>query len=161
MAKQLREAASCVFVAYNGLSVTDMEELRDQLYEQGARLRVFPKRLFRLVLKSINLDFDPTQIAGQIAVAWGGDVITPAKVLHEFAKTRADAIRLVGGAMEGALLSQTHVMALAQLLGKDQVRSQLVSVLTGPLRGLVMTLSGVQRNFVCALQALVDKKATS
>ncbi len=157
-AQDLQGAASCVFIAYNGLNVDDMEELRDKLNESGARVRVLPKRLLRLVLKNLNLDFDPTQIEGQIAVAWGNDVVAPAKVLHDFAKTRADIMRLVGGAMEGTLLQQAQVIALAQLPSKDQLRGQLLSVLVGPARGLVMTLSGVQRNFVYALQAVADKK---
>lgn len=154
----LQGAASCVFVAYNGLNVDDMEELRGKLHESGARVRVLPKRLLRLVLKNINLDFDPTSIDGQIAVAWGNDVVAPAKILHEFAKTRAEIMRLVGGAMEGSLLDQVQVIALAQLPTKDQLRGQLLSVLVGPVRGLVMTLSGVQRNFVYAMKAIADQK---
>lgn len=154
----LKGAVSCVFMAYDGLNVTDMEDLRGQLHAQGARLRVLPKRLLRLVMQNIALDFDPTQVTGQIAVAWGNDPVAPAKILHEFSKTRATIMRLVAGVMDGALLEQPQVIALAQLPSLDQLREQLLSVLAGPARGLVVTLSGVQRKFVYALKAVADKK---
>jgi len=157
--QDLKEAESYVFMGYDGLNVTDMGELRTKLYEQGAHLRVLPKRLLRLVMRNIEQDFDPTTVEGQIAVAWGNDPVAPAKVLHEFAKKRATIMWLVAGAMGGAFLAKEQVIALAQLPGKQELRGQLVGVIAGPMRGLVVTLSGVQRNFVYALKAVADKKA--
>lgn len=154
----LKEAVSCVFIGYDGLNVTDLEELRDLLHKENARLRVLPKRLLRLVMQKIALDFDPTAVAGQIAVVWGNDAIAPAKVLHQFAKTRSEILWIVAGAMEGTLLEQKQVIALAQLPGREQLLGQLANVIASPMRGLVMTLSGVQRNFVYALKAVADKK---
>jgi large subunit ribosomal protein L10 len=154
----LSEATSYVFMAYDKLGVNDLEELRDKLHAEGGRVRVLPKRLLRLVAKNLSLDFDPTSITGQLAVAWAADATVPAKVLHDFAKTRAELVQLVAGAMEGDFLSQAQVIALAQLPSKDQLRGQLLSVLVGPARGLVTTLSGVQRNFLYALQAVADQK---
>ena len=156
--EDLKGAESYVFMAYDGLNVTDMGELRTKLYEQGAHLRVLPKRLLRLVMKNVGQDWDPTAVEGQIAVAWGNDPVAPAKVLHEFAKKRAEIMWLVAGAMGGAFLAKEQVIALAQLPGKQELRGQLVGVIAGPMRGLVVTLSGVQRNFVYALKAVADKK---
>ena len=157
----LQESASYVFMAYDGLNVTDMGELRGKLHEQGAHLRVLPKRLLRLVLQNMKQEFDPTAVEGQIAVAWGDDAIAPAKVIFDFAKKRAEIMWLVAGAMGDTFLSKEKVIALAQLPGKQELRGQLVSVIAGPMRGLVNTLSGVQRNFVYALQAVADKKSNS
>jgi large subunit ribosomal protein L10 len=154
----LKEAVSCVFMGYDGLNVTDLEELRGLLYEQGARLRVLPKRLLRLVMKNIALDFDPTQVAGQIAVVWGNDAIAPAKVIHTFARKRSEIMWIVAGAMAGTLLEQKQVIALAQLPGREQLLGQLLNVISSPMRGLIVTLSGVQRNFVYALKAIAEKK---
>lgn len=156
--QDLSSAASYVFLSYDGLSVSDMEELRDKLHAGGAKVRVLPKRLLRIILQNVKLDFDPTTIAGQVAVAWGDDVTAPAKILHDFAKTRAEIMQLVAGAMAGTFLDQQQVIALAKLPSKNQLRGQLLSVIVGPVRGLVMTLSGVQRNLVYALKAIADKK---
>lgn len=156
--KDLEGAASYVFMAYDGLNVTDMGELRELLHEQGARLRVLPKRLLRIVMQNVKQEFDPTAVDGQIAVAWGPDAIAPAKILHDFAKTRKEIMWLIAGVMGQEFLSQEQVVALAKLPGRDQLRGQLLSVMVGPLRGLVMTLSGTQRNLVYALKAIAEKK---
>lgn len=158
MTRDLEEAESYVFMGYDGLNVIDMGELRNLLWEQGAHLRVLPKRLLRLVMKNIKQDFDPVTIAGQIAVAWGNDAVIPAKVIFEFAKKRPAITWLVAGAMGDTFLSKEQVLLLAQLPGRDQLRATLLNVMMGPARGLVTTLSGVQRNFVYGLKAIADKK---
>ncbi len=157
--KDLEGATSSVVVAYNGLNVSDVGDLRTALHQQGAKLRVLPKRLLRLVMQNMKHDFDPTAVEGQIAVAWGNDPVAPAKVLHDFAKKHQDILWLVAGVMEGTLLTKEQVTALAQLPSRDQLLGQLLNVMTGPARGLVLTLSGVQRNFVYALNAIAEKKS--
>lgn len=157
--RDLEAAESYVFMGYDGLNVTDMGELRGLLHEQGAHLRVLPKRLLRLVMQNVKQDFDPVAVEGQIAVAWGNDAVAPAKVLYDFAKKRAEILWLVAGVMGGTFLGKEQVMALAQLPGKQELRGQLVGVIAGPMRGLVVTLSGVQRNLVYALKAVADKKS--
>ncbi len=154
----LEGATSYVFVAYNGLNVTDMGELRDKLHVEGTKLRVLPKRLLKIVMQNMKHDFDPTSVEGQVAVAWGSDPVAPAKVLHDFAKKHQEILWLVAGVMEGTLLTKEQVVALAQLPSRDQLRAQLLSVMVSPMRGLAMTLSGVQRNLVYALNAIAEKK---
>lgn len=157
-AQNLRDAASYFFISFDGLSVLDMEELRALLYAQGSILRVLPKRLLRLILQNVQLDFDPTQVEGQVAVSWGTDAAAPAKTVHEFAQTRAQKIQLIAGALAGVFLNQEQVTRLALLPGQDQLRGQLLNVIASPIQGLVMALSGVQQNFVFAMKAIADKK---
>lgn len=153
-------ATSVVFVAFDGLNVTEVTELRDKLYASGSRMRVIPKRLLKLALKNAGIgEYDPQTAEGQVAVIWGSDVVAPAKTLYEFAKDKAEVIRLVAGVLEGNTLSAEEVTALAQLPTRDQLLGQLVGVLSGPARGLVTVLSGVQRNTVYVLQAIKEQKS--
>lgn len=154
----LKAATSVVFVAYNGLTVDELEELRDQLFTSQSRLQVVPKRLLKLALKEAAVDFDPSTQVGQLAIIWGSDPVAPAKVLHTFAR-KNDKARLVAGVLEGVALSQEQVTALALLPSHEQLLSQLVSVLSGPARGLAQVFSGVPRSFVYALRAIGDKKS--
>jgi large subunit ribosomal protein L10 len=153
----LTTATSAVFMAYDGLTVDDVEELRDTLFAQGSRLRVVPKRLLRLALQQAELDFDPTAHEGQVAIIWGSDAVAPAKVLHAFAKTHEN-LRILGGTLEKKMLSLEQVQALAQLPSREQLLGQLVSVLVGPLRGFQYVLTGAQRQLVYALQAVADSR---
>jgi large subunit ribosomal protein L10 len=137
--EQLKTATSVVFMAYDGLTVDESEELRDTLFTEKSSLRIIPKRLLRLALQLTGIDFDPVEIEGQIA------------------KTHP-TVRLVRGVLEGTLLSLEEVTSLAQLPSRQELLGQLVSVLVGPLRGLQTVLTGAQRDLVYALNAIVKEK---
>ncbi|HBE90345.1 MAG: 50S ribosomal protein L10 [Candidatus Andersenbacteria bacterium RIFCSPHIGHO2_12_FULL_46_9] len=155
---QLGSATSFVMITFDQLTVVEINQLRDKLHAVGGRLRIVPKRLLKIILQQIKLDFDPLSLVGQVAVAWADDAVAPAKILNDFAKKNKEKIQLMSGSLEGNLLTIEQVKALATLPSREQLLSQLVSVLTGPARGLVTVLSGVQRNFVQVLQAIADKK---
>lgn len=150
-------ATSLVFMAFDGLTITQVNELRDKLFAEGASMRVMPKRLLRLVVKNANIDFDPQTHSGQVALIWGNDAVAPAKVLHAFAKAN-DNIKLLAGALNGATLSLDQVTALAQLPTRPELLGQLVGVLAGPARGLVTVLSGTARQMVYVLTAIAEHK---
>ena len=157
VAEHIQGATSVVFMAYDGLTVDEAEELRDTLFGEKSALRVVPKRLLKLALQKAKISFDPTELEGQVAIVWGADAVAPAKVLHTFSKTH-ESVRLVGGVLEGAVLSLEEVQALAQLPSREELLTQLVWVLTGPLRGFETVLTGAQRNLVYALSALAEQK---
>ncbi|PIT98315.1 MAG: 50S ribosomal protein L10 [Candidatus Andersenbacteria bacterium CG10_big_fil_rev_8_21_14_0_10_54_11] len=154
----LAGAVSVVFVAYDRLTVAEVNELRTKLYAAGGRMRIVPKRLLRLSLADLQWEFDPTAQAGQLATVWGTDPVAPAKVLSEFRKTREDKIQLLAGVLEGNMLAVEEVAALAAVPPRDIILGQMVSVLAGPARGMLTVLSGVQRNFVQVLAALQTQK---
>lgn len=157
----LPEAASAAFVAFDGLSVTDVTQLRDDLYKAGVKMRVLPKRLLKIALKDAKIDFDPTGHDGQVAVVWGTDAVAPAKIIYEFASKKKETLRLLAGVLEGRTLSLEEITSLAQLPSREQLLGQLVGVLAGPARGFVQVLSGVPRSLVYVLQAIKDKKPNS
>jgi len=153
-------AVSSVFVSFDGLSLADINELRNNLYDAGCRLRVIPKRLLKLVLQNAKLEFDPVSHEGQMAVVWGPDAVAPAKILQTFAKTH-DTIQLRAGVLEGEVIALEQVLALAKLPSREELLGQLVGTIAGPMRGFVTVLSGVQRNMVYVLSAIKDKKSQS
>lgn len=155
--QHVTQAVSVAFVSFNGLSLPDMNELRDKLYEQGCSMQVMPKRLLRLVMQQAKLDFDPMAHEGQMAMVWGGDPIAPAKVVYEFAKTH-EQLQLRAGVFEKDMLSLEQVIALAKLPSREQLLGQLLSVMTRPARGLVGVLGGVPRAAVYVLSAIAEKR---
>jgi large subunit ribosomal protein L10 len=154
----MSEAASVVFVAYNALTVAEVNELRGSLFDAGGAMRVIPKRLLKIALNTLKVDFDPLAHDGQVAVVWGTDAVAPAKALSKFADQHEEKIRLLAGTLEGNLLTLEEVTALAKLPTREQLLGQLASVLVGPARGLVTVLSGAQRNLVQVLAAIQDQK---
>lgn len=157
-AETLSSAVSVVFVTYDALQLADMNALRDQLFEAGVSMRVIPKRLAKIALENAKLDFDPTTQEGQLALVWGDDVISPAKVLAGFAKDH-EQLQLVGGVMDSAVISDEEVKKLATMPSREELLAKLVGTLAGPISGFQSVLSGVPRNAVYVLSAIKDQKA--
>ncbi len=160
MQDSMSSAVSVVFLSFNGLTVEEASKLRTSLYEAGGGMRVIPKRLLKIALNNLKLDFDPTVPEGQLAVAWGDEAVAPAKALDEFAREHEDKIRLLAGTLEGDIMSAREVAALASLPSAQQLRGQLVAVISAPIRGLVTALSGIPRGAVGALQAIADQRSS-
>lgn len=157
MQTAVKEAVGIVFIAFDGLTMPEVNDLRSKLSEAGVSMRVMPKRLLKIALKEQNIGFDPRSEEGQMAIVWGADPVAPAQILHTFAK-KNEHIRLTSGVLEGNMLNAQEVVALAKLPNKQQLLGMLVGVLAGPMRGFATVLNGVQKNTVYVLTAIKDKK---
>ena len=85
------------------------------------------------------------------------DPVSPAKILVDFAKdTKKTEIK--GGVLDGKTIDVDGVKYLASLPSKEELLAKMMGSLNAPVTGLVMALSGVMRNLVCALNAIKEQK---
>jgi large subunit ribosomal protein L10 len=158
--EQFGKAKAIYFSGYRGINVKKMVALRKKLRQSGVDYSIVKKTLFNIAAKNNNLPEIPDNImVGPVAAAIGyDDVITPVKLLHEFAKDN-EQLEILGGMIEGRYISKAEALELATLPSRQELLARLVGSLKSPISGLHGTLSGVLRKFVYALSALRDKKA--
>jgi large subunit ribosomal protein L10 len=143
-----------VGAVYTGLNVADMQELRALTKEANVTILVTKNRLVRVALagskkfKSAGTGL----LTGQLIYAFSSeDEVAPAQVLAKYAKTHPALKLVVGFDDTGKTLDTATVTALAALPTKDQLRGQLVSVMTAPLSGFLSVANGAQRGFTQVL----------
>jgi large subunit ribosomal protein L10 len=160
VADLLQKSKMTVFAEYQGLSVTEVQQLRRAAREAGVTIKVVKNRLVRVAMSSIDVykDTDTSLLKSQLLYATSADdEVAPAQILNDFAKTNP-ALKFVGGfSAEGALLSADDVKALAGLPSKNQLIAEVVAQLLSPVHDITNALSG-------NLHALLDgieAKATS
>jgi len=124
-------AASVVVVHYDGLSVAEITNLRSQMREVGASLKVTKNRLTRLALKGTDYEGIADLFTGPTAIGFADDAVAPAKSLAAFAK-KNEKLRILGGGMGDTVLDQDGVKALAELPSLDELRGKLVGLLQAP-----------------------------
>ncbi len=124
-------AASIVVVHYDGLTVSEITDLRSQMREQGANLKVTKNRLTRLALKGTDYEGISELFTGPTAIGYADDPVSAAKTLSKFAKGN-EKLRLLGGGMGSTVLDQSGVKALAELPSLDELRGKLVGLLQAP-----------------------------
>jgi len=159
LTKLFASAKGTIGAAYSGLSVADMQELRADARATNVTIKVAKNRLVRVALgdsdkfKDANTDL----LTGQLVYAFSTeDEVAPAQVLAKFAKTHPALKLVIGFDDTGAMLDTATVTALAWLPTKDQLRGQLVGVITAPLTRLLGVMSDAQRGFTQVLSQHAD-----
>lgn len=157
--KELVTGHTCALLAaYRGLRVTEINAVRRQLREAGARFTVIKNRLFRLALADTEASALAEVVDGPTAVVFTDEPVAAAKALSEAAREYGP-LEMTGGLVEGELLDAAGLAALAQLPTRQELLGQVAAALNSPLSGLVYTLGGIINEFVYTLQAVADQRA--
>lgn len=156
---RISKSSSLVFADYQGMTMSELADLRNKLAEISAEFNVTKNNLLKVALKNANLEVkDESLFSGPIATLFAfGDEITPIKVLTEAIKTNQKG-SVKGGFINGEPLDKTQVNKLASLPSKDQLRAQVVGALGSPLYGIVGVLQANLRNLVYALDQIRIQK---
>lgn len=155
----LKNAKATVFANFQGLKVSESEELRRNCRAEQVTVLATKKTLLRRALEDSGITgIDPKIYTGGVAVFMGNDEVTAAKLVNNFAKTH-DIVSLFGGVLEGKYMEANQVKALAVLPGKQELLGQLVGTLNAPVSGFVNVLAGNLRGLVSVLNNIKEAKA--
>ena len=136
-------AASAVIVDYRGLTVEQVTDLRKQLRDADVEMKVIKNSILVRAAEKAGLNGLEEVFSGPTAVAFSNeDVVAPAKIIDEFAKT-AEKLEIKGGIIEGKVASIEEITALAKLPNRDGLLSMLLSVLQAPVRNVAYAVKAV------------------
>jgi large subunit ribosomal protein L10 len=144
---KLKESSCTVVADYRGLTVAQVTQLRKTLREAGIEFQVLKNTLVRRATAQADLTDLDEILTGPTAIAFGKDVVAPAKILSDFAK-KNDKLQIKGGVVEGRVVDTAQIKALADLPSREGLLSMLLSVLQAPVR-----------NFALAVKAVSEKEA--
>jgi len=125
--------AGAVVVTHNkGLTVAELTDLRLRLRKEGASLKVVKNTLVQRALDGAIGEAANSLFKGPVAIAYGVDPVSAAKVVAEYAKGN-DKLSIVGGILgQTTILDEKAVKSLATLPSLDQIRSQLIGLVNSP-----------------------------
>ena len=123
-------AGAVVVTHYAGITVKQMEDLRHRLRLEGASLKVVKNTLVQKALADADAGA-LSMFTGPVAIAYGPDAVSAAKVATQYAKDN-DKFIIVGGLMGEQVLNAKSIDALAKLPSLDQLRARLVGLLNAP-----------------------------
>jgi large subunit ribosomal protein L10 len=159
LAERLKNTQTLIVADYRGLSVTDIDKLRGELLEHGARFQVVKNTLTRRAAEEAGADALLALLEGPTAIAFletDGDPVAVAKALNNAARdTKVLTIR--GGILEGATIGEAEVKNLATLPPADVLHAQVVGAVTGPLLMIVGLFTAPLRDLVNVLDARIKQ----
>lgn len=158
LADKFKRQKIAIFSDFHGVSAAKSITLRRLLRKENAEYKIAKKTLFGRALGESSKDIGIKELKGEIGVAFGyGDQVAPAKILSKFSK-EVETFKILGGLLDGKLLSGKQVMALARLPSREVLLAQAVGALSAPLRGLASVLQGNIRNLALVLSRIKDNR---
>lgn len=149
--EQLNQAESAVIVNYKGLTVSDIQDLREELRKNQISFSVVKNSLIKIALDEKGIDVDQEILNQPLAVAFNNkDEVTAANKINNFAKDH-QALEILGGIYQEAYIGRDKVMVLANLPSREQLYQKVVGSLAAPMSGIVNVLSGNLRGLVSIL----------
>lgn len=160
LVEKFKAAKSVVFSQNNGLTVNELKELRRLLLSNKAELKVSKKTLMRIAAKEAGYPEIPTgAMPGPVAAVFSyDDIIVGAKSVNDYAK-KHKALALLGGLLDGKVLSLVETKTLATLPSREELISKLLYMFKYPVTGFHGVLKNTMAGFVRALDA-ISKKTT-
>ena len=126
------KASNVVVVAhYSGLTVAQMQNLRKQMKQAGAAVKVAKNRLAKIALEGTDVASISGLMKGPTLIAYSSDPVAAPKVAVDFAKVNEKLV-ILGGAMGATALNVDGVKALATLPSLDELRAKLVGLIQAP-----------------------------
>lgn len=156
----LKGAKAVVFANFQGLKVSEAEELRRECRKNNIQVIAAKKTLVKRACEDMGLkDINPKIFAGGVATFMAlGDEISAARVVNNFAKTH-DILKIFGGVMDGKFVDVSVVKSLANLPSKQELLARLVGSLNAPVSGFVNVLAGNLRGLVGVLNNIAKAKS--
>ena len=124
---------------YQGLTMSQLDELRGQMREHGIKFTITKNRITKIALEKTKCKELSNLFTGATAVAFSDDAIISARILSKFAKTN-ESLKLLGGIMGNEVLDQAAVQNVANLPTLDEARANIVGILATPASKLVSIL---------------------
>jgi large subunit ribosomal protein L10 len=155
------KTSNVVVVAhYSGLTVAQMQNLRKQMKQAGASVKVAKNRLAKIALEGSDVASIAPLLKGPTLIAFSGDPVAAPKVAVDFAKGH-DKFVILGGAMGKTALDQNGVRALAALPSLDQLRAKIVGLIQAPATKIAQVVTAPAAKVARVVQAYASKSETS
>ena len=152
------DSGAVVVTHYLGLTVAEMTELRTRLRKEGAQIKVVKNRLAQKALNGSAGDAGEALFKGPVAIAYGPDPVSAAKVVTQYAKDN-EKFTVVGGLLGDQVLSKDAVKSLAALPSLDQIRAQLIGLIQAPATKVAGVLQAPAAQLARVFNAYATKDA--
>ncbi|MBD1887612.1 50S ribosomal protein L10 [Microcoleus sp. FACHB-45] len=158
----LSESQLAIVIDYTGLTVAEITDLRRRLRPKGSSCQVAKNTLMRIAVEG-NETWQPIQelLTGTSAFLFVQEDIGGAiKAYQEFQKV-SKKTELRGGVMEGRVLKEADVKALADLPSKEQLMAQIAGAINGVATKLAVGINQVPTSIARGLKAYAEKDGDS
>ena len=151
LTEKLQNAAAGVIVDYTGITVAEDTALRAECRNNNVEFAVIKITLLRFAFNNCGMSELDEQLNGTTSLAiCADDPVAPARVIADYAKKLKDKFEIMGGFMDGKVVSMETVNALASIPALPVLQAQGLGTMLAPISGLA-----------CVLKQLAEKNGAA
>lgn len=156
----LSESSMTLVINYRGMTVAEITTLRRRLRETGAVCKVTKNTLMGKAIEGNDnwSALSPLLKDSAAFIMVKEDVSGAVKAYQEFQKT-SKKTEVLGGVMEGKLLTDQDIKVLADLPSKEQLIAQIAGSVSSIIANVAIAVNEIPTGVARAVQAVADKKA--
>jgi large subunit ribosomal protein L10 len=153
----LKKSRAIIMTEYTGLTMKDLDQLREKLRENGNEFHIIKNTLGKILIKDAGFPMDEEMFTGSTAMGFAfEDAPGLAKALSDFASS-SEFVKIKGGYLSDSLMTADQVKALADMPPLPVMRAQLLGVLNAPASKLARVLAEPGRQIAAVIKAYADK----
>lgn len=136
----VKNSESVILFSYQGLTVTEISELRRKLRDAQGEVRIYKNTLVKRALDELNIKMDPTFLEGPNAIVFGHELLEPIKVVSKFSKDHELAtIRI--GIISGDIADLEVIKKYASIPSRETLLTQLAGGMIQYVKDLSVALN--------------------
>jgi large subunit ribosomal protein L10 len=139
MTASFENSEAVLVTHYQGLTVKQLDDLRQQMREHGIQFKITKNRITKIALEKTKCKDLSDLFKGPTAVALSADAISSAKILTKFSKENKN-LKILGGIMGKEILDVAAVANVATLPTLDEARAKIVGILRSPAQKIASIL---------------------
>ena len=143
MTSEFTDAGAIIVCDYKGMSVENLEVVRNMAKDEDAKVQVVKNKLARIALKNAgceDIEFTDTNI-----VIWANSQITPCKIADNAGKDFKENFSIKTGLIEGKVADMAATNAMATLPDRDTLIGMLLNVWNAPVQNFTIGLDALSK----------------
>lgn len=98
-----------------------------------------------MALESEKFGGTVPELSGELALAWGNDLVAPAREIYAFQKKLPEALKILGGIFGGKFMNKSEMEEIALIPTLDVLRGKFVNIINSPIQRLVIGFNEVSK----------------
>lgn len=144
LSARIKESCAGVVVDYKGINVEDDTKLRKELREAGVVYTVVKNSILQRAAEDAGLAIDGSVVEGTTAVATSvDDYVAAARILNKYAEGH-DNFSIKTGYLDGAVIDNSEVIALAKLPSRETLLATIASVVVEPIACIARAVNALE-----------------
>jgi large subunit ribosomal protein L10 len=157
LTEKFKAMKGLILTEYRGLTVEEISNLRLKLRPFGSEYTVVKNTLSKMAFKETGIEPGENFSGSTALVIENGDIVSPAKIIVEFAKTHAN-LKIKSGFLEGKFVNAAVIEQLSSLPSREVLIARMLGSMNATVTDFVNVLVANIRGLLTVLDGAIAKK---